>query len=136
MLDRAGDGTRFPRGADGGENIEVLGQRDIAGSHVKHSFPRRARQRFRFANDDRVLARGQVRDGDGKTFSVDFFAKCRLVIGGAFDLDRPVVLAMRKVPAQAHLLSATGAVFLIRRGVQREKRQISQSYQGNGGNQC
>ena len=45
---------------------KFFGQRDVAGSHVKHSFARRARQRFHFADDDGVFARGQMRDGDGE----------------------------------------------------------------------
>jgi len=66
MLNHAGDGTNFSRAASGGHDVKVFGQRDIAGSHVEHSFPRSARQRFHFADGDGVFACGQIRDGDVK----------------------------------------------------------------------
>ena len=49
--------ANFLRAAGGGEDVKILGQRNIAGSHVEHPLARRARQRFRLADDDGVFAR-------------------------------------------------------------------------------
>ena len=53
-----------------------------------------------------------------KFVAVDFLAKRRRIVGGAFDGDGRIVLAMRKVAADAHLLAAGSADFVVRQGME------------------
>ena len=46
MLDRAGDVTNLSRAAGRGNDVEIRGQRDIAGSHVEQPFARRCSPAF------------------------------------------------------------------------------------------
>ena len=121
MLNRAGDRRNLPRAARRGENVEISGQNRVAGSHVKQPFARPARQRFHFADDDGVFAGGQMRDTDGEIFPVNFFAKCHRVVGDAIDGERRIVLAVRKLPTYAHLLSAGSTDFVDRKHGRRTK---------------
>ena len=123
MLDRAADESNLSRAAGGGDNIVILGQSGVAGSDIEHSVPGRGRRCFHFADGDRVFARGQVRDADGETFPVDFLTKCRRIAGGAFNGDRRIVLAMRKIPADAHLPAARITAFIGRTGSRYRKPQ-------------
>ena len=61
--------------AGGGDDVEIFGQRDVAGSHVKHPFARLVHQCFHFADGKGIFARRQMRDADREISSGDFLAK-------------------------------------------------------------
>ena len=85
MLDHAGDVTNFPRATGGRDDVKILRQCRIAGSHAEDSCPRSARPSFGFTNGEDVFAGGQMRDGDGEIFSINFLVKRRRIIARAFD---------------------------------------------------
>lgn len=80
-----------------------------------HVPPGSARPGCGFTDDDGVFVGGQTRDGDGEFFSINFLVKSRRIVVRAFNGQRRIVFAMRKLPADAYFLSIASAGFVSRK---------------------